>query len=240
MGQPTPPGDVPLVEGLGSEWNEFVSAFPEDKRAELGPKLKERVSGYESLEPWREFQKSGITPEHADTAINLFSLIENDPKQVYEAIGNHLGITPAQVKEAVKELEEVSDDDPRVATLQQQVDTLTQIMLAQRQMTAQEQQAAEQDQALNEELEGIKKKYGDVPEDEILMRMLHKNMTAEQAYEEYTGRVSEIQKRRPAPMIMGSGGVVPNRAIDVKKLDNAQTKSLVAQMLDHANAERNS
>jgi hypothetical protein len=70
------------------------------------------------------------------------------------------------------------------------------------------------------------------------MRMLHKNMSAEEAYAEYSGRVSEIQKRRPAPVIMGAGGSVPNRGIDVKKLDNEGTKNLVAQMIQHANDGR--
>lgn len=246
MGQPNPPGDLPLIEGLGSEWNEFVSAFPEDKRAELGPRLKERItaqtSQYEPLKQWEEFQKSGITPEHASTALNLFSIIENDPKQIYDTLGNYLGLTKAETKEAIKEIKEIQEDnpnDPRIATMQQQIDTMTQILLSQRQMTAQEQLVAEQEATLKQEIDGIKQKYGnDVPEEEIVMRMLHKDMSAEDAYQEYSNMVSEIRKRRPAPMIMGSGGVVPNRTIDPTKLDSKQTKDLVAQMFDHANAER--
>jgi uncharacterized protein affecting Mg2+/Co2+ transport len=194
-----------------------------------------------SYEPWEQFQKSGITPDHADTALRLFATIENNPKEVYETIGRHLGITPAEAKEVVKEVEKESasgNEDPRIARMEDQLKTLAEIALAQRQMTAQEQQAAEQDAAIETEINDIKKKYGnDIPEDEILMRMLHKGMTAEQAYEEYTGRVNEIRQRRPAPMIMGSGGSIPNRGIDPRKLNSKDTKELVAQMLDHANAE---
>jgi hypothetical protein len=242
MGQPTPPGDSPLIEGLDSSWNDIVNYIPEDKRAEFAPKFKERVQSYEALKPWEEFQKSGITPDHAGTALNLFSVIENNPREVYETIGKHLNITPQQAKEVVKEVEKEIDsgnDDPRLATLQQQVDTLAQIALANKQMSEEQQRAAEQDAKIEEEINGIKTKYGsDVPEDEILMRMLHKNMSAEEAYAEYSGRVSEIQKRRPAPVIMGAGGSVPNRGIDVKKLDNEGTKNLVAQMIQHANDGR--
>lgn len=240
MGQPNPPGDMPLFEGLGVEWNDIVSAFPEDRRAELAPKLKERLSSYEPLKQWEDFQKSGISPDHARTALNLFSTIENNPREVYDTIGKYLNITPDEAKEVVKELEDADQDDPRIAALTKQVETLSQIALAQRQMTAQEQRASEADAALERDLDGLKKKYGnDIPEDEIIMRMMHKDLTAEQAYQEYSTRAAELQRRRPAPYIMGQGGHVPNNAIDVKKLDNSGTKKLVQQMIEHANVENN-
>lgn len=243
MGQPTPPGDMPLYEGLGPEWNDIVGAFPEAQRAELAPKLKERISSYESqlegYKGWDDFQKSGITPDHAKTALDLFSTIENNPQQVYDTIGKYLNISPAQAQEVVEEIEE-NGSDAEIKALKQQIDTLSQIQLAQHQMTQQEQLAAEQDAQLDAEISGIKKKYGDdIPEDEILMRMMHKNMTAEQAYQEYSQRVDDIRSRRPAPMLLGNGGSVPSRAIDPRKLDSKGTKDLVTQMLDHANAERN-
>jgi hypothetical protein len=247
MGQPTPPGDMPLIEGLGSEWNEFVSAIPEAQRAELGPKLKERINGYEErvkvYEPWEQFRKSGITPEHADVALRVFSTIENNPKEVYEAIGKSLGITAAEAKEVVKEVQtgkiDTTGEDPRLQTLQQQVDTLSQIALAQRNMTAEQTREKEAEAAIESDIAAVKKKYGnDVPEDQLIMRMYTKDMTAEEAYQDYSNFVSEVRKTRPAPMVMGAGGTVPNRAIDPRKLDSKETKNLVAQMLDHANAER--
>jgi polyhydroxyalkanoate synthesis regulator phasin len=239
MGQPTPPGDLPLIEGLDASWNEFVSAIPEDRRAELAPKLKEQLAQYEPLKQWEDLHKSGITPDQAGTALNLFSIIENNPQEVYETIGKHLGITKEEAKEVVKEIEKDDSGDPRILQMQQQLDTLAQIALAQREMTTKEKQAEEQDRALEKEINDIKAKYGDdIPEDEILMRMGYKGMTAEQAYQEYTGRVTDIRSRRPAPRIMGSGGVIPSNAINPIKLSNQDTKSLVAQMIEHGNQER--
>lgn len=240
MGQPTPPGDnVPLYEGLGPEWNDIVGALPEDKRAELAPRLKERLDVYEPLKQWEDFHNKGITPEQADTALNLYKIIDSNPREVYETIGKHLGLTAAQAEQVVEELEDADQNDPRIAKLQQQVDTLAQIALTQNQQTQQQRLAEEQDAKLDAEISAIKKKYGDdVPEDEIIMRMLHKDMTAEQAYQEYNSRVTDIRSRRPSPMILSGGGNVPPRRIDPIKLDNKDTKSLVAQMLDHANAER--
>lgn len=242
---------MPLIEGLDSSWNEFVSAIPEDRRAELAPKFKERITGYENrvkeFEPWADFQKSGITPDFADSAVKLWAQIENNPRMVYETIGNHLGITPAQAKEVVEATQQTGTKDiaditnhPQFKAVQDQVNTLAQVTLAQRQFNEQEQRVAQEEAALDAEIKGIRTKYGqDIPEDEILMRMVHKGMTAEQAYQEYSGLVDSIRARRPAPMIMGSSGAIPGRqAIDPTKLDSKGTKNLVAQMLAQANAER--
>lgn len=241
MGQPTPPGEnIPLYEGLGAEWNDIVGALPEDRRNELAPLLKqridERIKPYEPLKEYEDFHKSGINSDQIGAALNLYSIIENNPKEVYDTIGKHLGLTAQQTKEAVEEMQDMDEDDPRIATMQQQIDTLAQIALAQREQTTAEKEAAAQEAQLEKELGDLKKKYGDseVDEEEILMRMLHKNMSAEEAYQEYSGKVSELRKRRPSPMIMGGGGTVPRQQLDVRKLDGPGTKNLVAQMLEHA------
>jgi polyhydroxyalkanoate synthesis regulator phasin len=249
MGQSNPPGDnVPLIEGLGPEWNDIVSAIPEDKRGELGPKLKERVSAYDNqlkeYEPWAQFQKSGINPQQVGSALDLYTVIENNPREVYDTIGKHLGLTPAEAKAVVDEAQKqqqtgVASTDPQLVALQNQVETMSQIMLAQRQMSAKEQAEAQAEVALESDLSDLKKKYGDYNENEIIMRMLHQDMTAEEAYQDYSGFVDQIRSRRPSPMVMGSGGHVPTRTLDPTKLDSKQTKNLVAQMMEQANAERN-
>lgn len=239
MGQPTPPGDMPLFEGLGVEWNDIVGALPEDRRSELAPKIKERLSEFEPLKQWEDLHKSGITPELADTALRLLTTVENDPRQVYDTLGSYLKITPAEAKKVVEEIKQGDPDDPRIATMQEQINTLGQVLLAERQLSKQEHDIKEQESALDKELIELKKKYGeDVPEDEILMRMSHKNMTAEQAYQEYASRADAIRSRRPAPFVLGTGGVAPNRTIDPTKLDSEGTKSLVAQMMRQANSDR--
>jgi DNA-binding transcriptional MerR regulator len=239
MGQPTPPGDIPLIDGLGPEWNEFVSAIPEDKRAEIGPKLKERISSFEPLKQWEDLSRSGVTAEQASNALNLFSIIENNPKDVYDTLGKYLNVTKEEVKEAIAENDAGTvSDDPRLAALQQQVDTLAQIALAQRQQSTQEQAVAEQEQALEEELGALRQKYGDVPDNEIVMRMLHHDMSAEEAYQDYAKLVETVRSKRPAPFVMGAGGNIPSRSIDVTKLPSQDTKKLVAQMLDHANQQK--
>lgn len=241
MGQPTPPGDIPLIQGLGTEWNELVGYIPEDKRAEFGPKLQERVSGiektYEPYKAYADFVKSGIQPDQISTALNVLTAIQNNPQDVYNTIGRHLGVTPQEVKEAVESNEEGEvNEDPRIAKLQQQVDTLSQIYLTQHQQSQQEQEAAKEDARLEKEITELKKSVGDFPEDEIIMRMIHKGMSAADAYAEYNGRVTELMKRRPAPFVLGGGGnSIPRQPLDVTKLDGMQTRDVVTQMIRHAN-----
>lgn len=236
-----PPGNAPLVEGLGSEWNDFVSAFPEDKRGELGSKLKERISSYEPLKQYEDFHKSGVAPEQISNALNLYSIVENNPRQVYDLIGQSLGITPQQAKELVEdEIEENEEEDPRFAklsSLEKQVETMAAIMLAQNQQEQQSAAQQEADKQLETELSGLRKKFGDFDEEQVVMRMLHKGLSAEQAYQEYTQYEAKVRERRPAPMLMGGGGTVPNRAIDPTKLNTSDTKALVAQMMAHGNAQ---
>lgn len=233
----TPPGNTPLIEGLGPEWNDFVSAFPEDQRTELGSKLKERVSSYSELDAWRDFQKSGITPEQASSALNLYSIVENNPRQVYDIIGKSLGISAAEAKEVVEEIEEEGEDDPRFAELQslkQQVETMSQIMLTRHQQEQKQTAEAQAEQELNKEMEAAKKKYGeDFDEEQVIMRMMQKGMTVDQAFADHQAYVEKVRSRRPAPMILsGSGGNnIPSKAIDPTKLDGKARRSLVAQML---------
>lgn len=247
MGQPTPPGDMPLIEGLGPEWNDIVSAFPEDRRAELGPKLKERVTGltstYEPLKQWEDLHKSGITPEQAGSALDIVTTIENNPQHVYDILGKYLqsqGLTPKEAKEAVEEIQEgETSEDPRIATMQQQLETVMQIMLAQRNSEVKSKLDAEAEAEIDRDLAGLRKKYGEFDENEILMRMAYRDMTPEQAYQDYTTMVSNIRKTRPAPMLLGNGGTIPRNDIDVKKLNPTDTKNLVAQMMSNALHERN-
>lgn len=233
----TPPGNTPLYDGLGAEWNDIVGAFPEDKRGELAPKLKERIDNYSSLEPWRDFQKSGITPEQATQALDIYKTIESNPRYVYDAIARHLGISNQEAKEVVQQVEQASEEDPtnaEIARLKQQIETMSQIMIAENQQRNQSREQEAADQKLESDLAGLKKKYGDFDEQQIVMRMLHLDMTPEQAYQDYNGMVSQIRQTRPSPSLLGAGGTAPRQGLDVTKLERPDTRKLVAQMLENS------
>lgn len=234
VGEPTPPGNTPLFEGLGTEWNDIVGAFPEDKRAELAPKLKERIDAFAPLKEYEDFHKSGVTPQQINDALNLSSVVENHPRQVYDKIAEYLGITPQQAQEVVEEVEEAAEEgDTRFDAMKRQIDILSEIILNERQGKMQELQRAEADKALDNEIAAVKKKYGDVDEDQILLYMSRGDLNAEQAYLAYTKRDSEIRSRRPAPTLLGAGQAVPRQQVDYTKLSSEDTKKWVAQMIEH-------
>lgn len=240
MGQPTPPGDIPLYEGLSPEWNDILGALPEDKRAEFGSTIASRTKVSEDYTRWDDLNKSGITPEQASHALNVNSIIENRPQEVYDILAKHLGITPAQAKEVVEEVEETDDDDPRYKQMKTQLDTMSQILLAQNEASTKAQREAEGDAAIKKELDAVKVKFGDdVNDDQILMRMYTKGLSAEEAHKEYMDEVSTILKRRPSPMVLSGGGIVPNKPLDPTKLSGSETKNVVADMLRHARQQGN-
>lgn len=240
-GEPTPPGNAPLIEGLDPSWNALVEYVPEDKRGEFASGLKERVTSYESLKPWQEFASKGITPDKVNTAVTLYDIIERNPREVYDTLAQHLNITPAQAQQGMQQMQEEIDEgdpeDPRIQELQHKVDTLSQIMLAEHQQKTQAQAAQEADKKIQSEIEAAQKKYGDIPEEQLLMRMAQMDMTADQAAQDYLKFVENIQKRRPAPWVLGAGGQIPQKNIDVTKLSGAETRNLVAQQIAAAAAE---
>lgn len=247
MTYPTPPGDnVPLYEGLDPSWNDFVSVIPEEKRADFASKVSSIHQQYEPLKQWEDFSKSGITPEHASTALSIYSMVENQPQKIYEELGKYLGISPQaaqQVAETVQQNNNSDDDeiDPRIATMQQQLETLMQIKVAEHNQAQEAQRRAEAEAAIESEWKALKKKHPEITErdeGEIFMRASQKDLNLEQAYNDYLNFLSEVRRGRPTPMVMGAGGSMPAPGIDVKKLDTAGTKAIVAQMLAASNQQR--
>lgn len=236
----------PLIEGVDPSWNSILEYVPEDKRPELVSPIQEFESKYKDLEPWKEFTDSNVSPDVVKQALDVFRTLNEQPHQVYEVLGNYLGVTTQEAKEIVEENKEIEgeesssqkvQDDPRISKMEQQLNTLAQIALAQKK----EEEQRREDQALDKELKALREKYNYPEEDEeqIVMRMAQKGLDAEAAYKEYASYTDKIRQRRPAPFVMGSGsGQVPTNNIDVSKLDRKGTKDLVSQMLRHANSER--
>ena len=241
MGQPTPPGDLPLYDGLGAEWNDVFGVIPEDKRGEIGAVIKSRISDYDnrlnSYKNWDDVVKTG-NPDQVKTALGIYNLVENRPQEVYELLGRHLGISTQQAKEVAETVEGSDSDDPRIVEMQKRIDTMTQIMLAQKQDEVRLSQEAEAEAALNKEMDSLRNKYGKFDEEQILLRMVHKGLSAEDAYKEYEGMVSQIRSTRPAPMLLGQGGSIPRQGVDPRSLNSKDTKDLVANILKQTLGER--
>lgn len=239
---------VPLYEGVSAEWNDVLSAVPEDRRSGVAEKIKTFDTEYNQLkgsyEPWKPFITGGVDPEYVETAVKVLSMMETQPHQVYETMGKYLNQgqqpPPAAPKVPTGNVDEPDDNStqidltkhPEFQKIAKQQEILAQIALAQKEQERQSKEQAAQDKALDDELNALKKKYGEFPEDEITMRMAYKDMTAEEAYQEFSQFARNIRTGRPAPYVLGGGGQIPRQPLDVKKLDSKATKDLVVQMLE--------
>lgn len=236
--EPPTPNSMPLVEGGNPAWNDVLQYVPEEKRQEVVPKLQEWDKNYqqvqESLNPWKEFVDSGVDPETAQIALNVLQTIETNPEAVYEAIGKSLGITTEEAEELVDEVtaEELPTtgaiSKEQFEALAQQSNAMAQILLAKRE----EEMLAQQEQELNKELTDLRNKFGDFPENEVIYRMLHSDMSAEEALKDYVQFEENLFRRRPtAPRVLSGGGMIPQPKVDPVKLDDKGTRDHVAEML---------
>lgn len=235
------PNSMPLVEGGNPAWNDVLQYVPEDKRTEVVPKLQEWDNNYkqvqESLTPWKQFVDSGVDPETAQIALNVLQTIETNPEAVYEAIGKSLGISKQEAEELVEEVTEEGQANGSGITQEQfealakQSNAMAQILLAKRE----EETLAQQEAELNKELATLKEKYGDFPENEIVYRMLHSDMSAEDALKDYAKFEENLFRSRPvAPRVLSGGGMIPQPKVDPVKLDDRGTRDHVAEMLKAA------
>lgn len=234
---PPTPNSMPLVEGGNPAWNDVLQYVPEDKRQEVVPKLQEWDQNFqqvqESLSPWKEFVDSGVDPETAQVALNVLQTIETNPEAVYEAIGKSLGITKQEAEELVDEVVEEESQASGISreqfeALAKQSNAMAQILLAKRE----EEALAQQESELDKELSGLREKYGDFPENEIVYRMLHSDMSAEDALKDYAQFEENLfRQRRQAPRVLSGGGMIPQPKVDPVKLDDRGTRDHVAEMI---------
>lgn len=265
MGEPTPPtpgnANIPLVQGVDPQWNSILQYVPEDKRSEVVPHISQYEQQYkpitEKYENWKSVVDSDLTPAQVEQAVTVLDALEHRPQEVYELLGKHLGVTPGQAQQMVENAglnnnnpeNEPDPNDPlskidltqhpEFARLKHGHDLMAQVLLAEKQTQEQQRVQQEQDQALEKELSELKAKVGDFPEDEILMRMGYKELSAEEAFTEWQKSADQIRQRRPSPFVLGSqGGLIPKPPLDVKSLDSKGTKNLVAEMLAEAQRDQ--
>jgi hypothetical protein len=237
--------------GINPAWNDMLNDIPQELHAKVTPHLQNWDKGvndrfqkvHSEYEPWKPLVKSGADPETVGFAVNLLNALEQDPRSVYEAIGNYykdqLGdVTTSQPSGQGQQgpNNQNLDDKPWLNDMQgimQQNEMLTRAVVAQRQ--EQENRAA--DAALDEELSSLKTKYGNYDEKYVLALIsVNPGMTGEQAVQAWQQSIKSYAEQMgfsagPKPFIMGGGSAIPGNGADVKKLDDKGTKDLVVQYL---------
>lgn len=225
-------------------WNDFLEYVPEDKRENVTPLLQQWDRGVQDkiqsvrseFDPWNDIIKSGYDPETTKFAQEVLSVLQNNPRQLYDALADNYGFTVeagGDDEDYSEDQDEPGQEDPRVAQLLQEQSIMKQILLAQHQKELE----LKEEEDLDRDLAALKEKVGDFDEGDIMRRMYVDNsLTPEKAYEQQIAYHDQIRRSRPSPpRIAGGGsGAIPNNKMDVKKLSDRETRDFVVQTLMQA------
>ena len=233
--------------GPNPAWGEALSAVPEQFHPHLTEhfqkwdqsaqqRVEQANQSVAQFEPFKPFIENGISPEDLEQGLQLMYQINQDPKAVYEALGQAYNLTPAQVEAVIEgEGEEGQNPqafDPRYDQLQEGLDLVANTLLQQEQAKI----SAQADAELDTELKGLREKFGDFDEHYVLS-LVANGATMEQAAQKYQTLTQNILQQNPrpfAPNVMGNSGGgtgLPSQAIDPTKLSDQDRRALVAQML---------
>lgn len=233
--------------GQNPAWNDVLSVIPEQFHSVVTPhfqkwdqsaqsQIEKANSSAAQYEPYKAFIEHGIDPGELENGLRLMYEINNNPQNVWNALGKAYGLS-VEAGNAEEDDEEESDStqqfqDPRFGELQQGIELVSQIILNEQQ----EKQNAAEDAKLEAELSALKEKHGDYDENYVMAMMLN-GSTAEEAVQAFTDLRNNLLQNNPrpfAPHVMGNSGGgsgVPSQAIDPTKLSGKDTRNLVAQML---------
>lgn len=240
-------GDTP---GPNPAWNDVLSVLPEQFHPVVTPHFQkwdqsaqQRVeaanNSLKEFEGFKPFAEHGITPDEIEQGLRLMFEINNNPENVYQALANayKFGQTPSaggannEVDDGDEE-SEVIQADPRFNQLEQGLELVSKIVLA----DAKAKQDAQADIELEKELDSLKEKHGDYDLPYVLA-MMQNGMSGEDAVQAFNNLKSTLAPQQTAPTILGGangGAGIPSGAIDPTKLSGVETRDLVAQMLKAA------
>lgn len=245
---------TPVAEATPAEikqnpaWAPILEVLPKQLHALVEPKLKEWDQGVskkfeeaaaqrKAYENYQEFVDSQVDPEMIRAGISLLQQIQEDPRAVYDQMGTHF-----EFNKQTGEIEEVPNGevdpyaDPteaKVAQLEQQVQQLTQFI--QNGQQASEQKA--NDKALEDHLTALQTEFGEYDREYVLTQMAA-GASGPDAVKSYMALVDSIKKDalKPAPVVIGGGkgGVAVAETPDTGKMNPAERKNYVAQLLGRA------
>jgi hypothetical protein len=239
--------------GVNPSWNEYLGEIPQELHDKVIPAFQKWDQGvqqrfdqvhqqYKPLEEWKPLVDAGVDYKTADFAVRLLGAIEENPQMVYKTIGDYYKLNEAGTSGQGQEEPnntEVDPYGPQFAELNRQNEIMARYLVEQRS----QQEAAQAEAELDRQLADMHSKYksrGDFDEGFVLAYMAN-GMDAEDAVKKfYEHRDGILQQYGQKPLIMGSGGGVPqfNNA-DVRKMSDGDTKNLVVQMLQSYAAQKN-
>lgn len=240
-------GEESKPSGGHPAWKEILSVLPEEYQQAITPKLKEWDAGvtkrfqeihsqYEPLKDFEPLLTQGLDADTFSQAVGLYQALNSDPEAVYKALGEAYGFVAEQ------ESEDDEDDYSEIPKAIQEQLARQERALEYMAEQLQEQKQAEQQYELQTELEnymeGLRDSYGDFDEDYVLTKIANgeDGEVAVRRYQEITGTNVPKLSTKTAPKVLGTSsgvgsGGVPTTALELSKLSDKDTRSLVEQAL---------
>lgn len=237
--------------GVNPAWTEILGVIPDSLHAVVRPALEKWDKNYDNgiqkvhseYEPYKVFKDGGYDPQTINYALAILDKIENDPREIYDALAEHNGwAEQGQTGEETQEYEPEGEVDPRLLRAEQLSEAVAEYVMHQNQ----QQQEAEEDAALNADITKYREEYKlteDENVEEFMLGLMLAGASAEDAIKRYIAMTSAVATRPrandAAPVVMGSGGGVPTGQISREMLRDKNTRrSLVAQMAASANQDQ--
>jgi hypothetical protein len=253
QGNPEAPGPNPA-------WNDVLNVIPEQFHQTITPHFQKwdqaansRIESIKSqYADYQPFIDHGIGRDSIEQGLRLMQMVNDDPKQVYEALAASLGINLEQPQQPQTpdpnqpngETGEASQSilPPGYEQLQQGMEYLAQQHLQQQEA----QEVAKAGQELDANIAKLKAEKGDFNEAYFLPYLangVENGKTFDQVATEFFAMrddmAKSIQANQPfTPRVMGAasgnGVGLPSNAIDPSKLSGKETRNLVVEYLKHA------
>jgi len=248
------PGPVTeqVSETINPAWNELLGVLPDPFKPLVTPHLRKWDKNFTEVQtkykPFDSFIEQGINPEDLTNAYQVFKVLNDNPRAIYdrmvETFGAEWGLNNASVAPVVQgpnsPVEEELDfnsfpgmeNDPKFKELMKNQEVLAQYLYAQEQAKKE----AEADQALATELDNLRTKYGDFPED-IVMGLAVSGMPLEKAVQRATQVAGQQRPAPSAPQIMPTNGGLPSNAVDVTSLTPKDTRGLALAFINSSKGQ---
>ncbi len=225
----------PFLEQIPEADRETVARYIKGWDAQVTNKFQQV---HDTYKPYKDLGDV----ETLTQAQQLYNLIENDPKQVYDLLNAEFGTstTPQGQTQAQPDADDIFSQLPepvrnKFATLDKHDQVLE--MMAQDYIQRQEREKeAQEEKELDAYMSNLQKKHGDFDQEYVLMKM-GAGMDGDKAVGAWNSMIqARINKaggaNQNAPSVLSGGGGFATAGKDVNTLTSNETKALVAKMME--------
>jgi len=224
-------------------WNAILEPIPQEFHRHITPKLQEWDQNFAKVQseyaPYKPLLENKVPYESVQKAFQLASLLNTNPRAVYDELGTRFGFNSGQGQQQVEDNDEEDNDQvqdigqgqdfditkhPQFVQLQNVVTQLQQGISQQQQEVMQQQAEYQAQQEINSEFAALEQKTGKLPEDikaEIIRRAVaigdargDGNFWIEEGYQDYvkfTNRILNSRANNKAPDVLSGQGGLPQQ-----------------------------